>query len=289
MDPNALQSAALQPPQFFRWSDGTDYTRGIAKFECLSFGTASRNCPACGRRIEETRGPGHARVVGGTVWPDFVDPNDNNRVLPCVSARVVEGLHKAGIGSFEALPVEIENKARKLGPPPWEYFGLVIARTARCDEAKSGAVAPPVECQTCGKRSTPPGWKFVVPRRAVLEKDGWKGQDLFKFANIGPSDVAFCTRRVLELARAERWTNCRFVPVDVDQIECCTWKGIDYLGKQWPPRWYPIPAEIMIAGGAHFCDDGTTLAKAFTLRRLREDGSLEVIWEVPATTYPPRR
>jgi len=51
-----------------------------------------------------------------------------------------------------------------------------------------------------------------------------------------------CTRRVLEVARENRWTNARFVPVDAPHRNR-EWHSrwcIDYLGDQWPPsEWYP--------------------------------------------------
>lgn len=50
----------------------------------------------------------------------------------------------------------------------------------------------------------------------------------------------FCSRRVIEAARAERWTGFSFYPADLPFDMHPVWDGIDYLGEEWPPRrWYP--------------------------------------------------
>ena len=44
---------------------------------------------------------------------------------------------------------------------------------------------------------------------------------------------------MLQLARENRWTNFVFNPIDVIQDHARLWEGIDYLGENWPPQWYP--------------------------------------------------
>jgi hypothetical protein len=46
----------------------------------------------------------------------------------------------------------------------------------------------------------------------------------------------------VQLARDHRWTNFRFLPVDISRRDSIRWRGIDYLGEKWPPDWYPAPA-----------------------------------------------
>lgn len=50
----------------------------------------------------------------------------------------------------------------------------------------------------------------------------------------------FCSLRVVETARAEKWTGFGFHPADLSIGVQALWPGVDYLGEQWPPRrWYP--------------------------------------------------
>lgn len=47
-----------------------------------------------------------------------------------------------------------------------------------------------------------------------------------------------CSVEFLYLARANRWTGLWFSPSDVAGDLSLRW-AIDYLGKQWPPQWWP--------------------------------------------------
>jgi len=58
-------------------------------------------------------------------------------------------------------------------------------------------------------------------------------------------------------------------------------KGIDYLGKNWPPTWYPRPDEVPNAGGGKIIDDARKEFYAFAFQRIRPDGTLETLWERP--------
>jgi hypothetical protein len=76
-------------------------------------------------------------------------------------------------------------------------------------------------------------------RTAVPREDTWDGCDLVEVRNY-PVAGEFCTERVLLLAREHRWTNFRFLPMDVIMRHTFGWKGIDYRGRKWPPKeWYP--------------------------------------------------
>lgn len=69
----------------------------------------------------------------------------------------------------------------------------------------------------------------------------WTGKDFVCSTQEGGRGRAhFCSRRVLEAARAQRWTGFTFHPADLPQTLHGLWDGIDYLGEEWPPRsWYP--------------------------------------------------
>ena len=47
-----------------------------------------------------------------------------------------------------------------------------------------------------------------------------------------------CPLEFLILARRYKWANLRFCPADLPQSHYDNY-GIDYLGEQWPPQWWP--------------------------------------------------
>jgi hypothetical protein len=48
----------------------------------------------------------------------------------------------------------------------------------------------------------------------------------------------------LLLARENRWTNFYFNPMDASREHAeVGWRGVDYLGEKWPPKWYPDPPD----------------------------------------------
>ena len=56
--------------------------------------------------------------------------------------------------------------------------------------------------------------------------------------------MLWCTRRIVELARRDKWTNARFDIIDLPMRLKVRWPGIDYLGDHWPPKqWRPYPAQ----------------------------------------------
>jgi hypothetical protein len=79
--------------------------------------------------------------------------------------------------------------------------------------------------------------------------------------------MLFGTMKVLLLARELRWTNFSFVPLDAKQRHLAGWKGIDYLGKKWPPEYYPVsPSAGQTAMGwvqDYLSEDENKIAKAY--------------------------
>lgn len=68
--------------------------------------------------------------------------------------------------------------------------------------------------------------------------DTWDGTDFV--TNRGNAHTVYCSLRVVETARAERWTGFAFQPADLPFGLQVHWNGVDYLGEEWPPRrWYP--------------------------------------------------
>lgn len=73
-------------------------------------------------------------------------------------------------------------------------------------------------------------------RYALMET--WDGTDYV--TQRGQRMDFFCSLRVVETARAEKWTGFGFHPADLSIGVQALWQGVNYLGKEWPPRrWYP--------------------------------------------------
>lgn len=278
-------ATALEQPKFFGWHDDHLRTRGAPWASHFLVMSNHRTCSACGRKVPYQSGPATAEVDAGAVWTDVVGGGGSYPSF-MVSERIVDVLNAEGITSFTAYPVELTVTAKKLrGVPAPRYFWIKCARSVRCDEQKSGASFPPISCATCGGRATNTNQRWVVPRWAVIEPDSWLGDDLFDFANAGPGGGMFCTRRVIELAHRHRWTCCWFIPLDIKRGDVGSWRGINYLAKRWPPKWYPEPDDMPVAGGGEDLPDGSIDCYPFRLERLMQDGSTETLWESPRRVW----
>ena len=56
--------------------------------------------------------------------------------------------------------------------------------------------------------------------------------------SLEPFAVAFCTPEFASLCRFFNWKGLSFWPVDIPTLEHVDFQ-IDYLGKDWPPKWWP--------------------------------------------------
>jgi hypothetical protein len=63
-----------------------------------------------------------------------------------------------------------------------------------------------------------------------------QSQDLCLTENH-PGVGLICTMKVLLIAREEKWKHLEFNPID--NVDNDVDFAVDYLGKQWPPKWYP--------------------------------------------------
>ncbi len=202
-------------------------------------------CDRCGRgssafvdrvkvRLEDLRGS----------WPDAIGGDGGGPRRLLLSERAAEELGKLGTEGYDLLETEIESERN----PPQQYF-LVSAKSGVALERMPGFVEH--RCPTC--------WRFQITedvgqdiRDAATEQIGryfhrplriiagsWNGAHFF----MAGTRLA-CSKAVLELARRSRWTNLSFNCIDTTPRARITvgWRGIDYLGSQWPPeRWYPEP------------------------------------------------
>lgn len=190
-------------------------------------------CPVCGERRKVLVGSGSCEIHGGTSWMDAI--GIASWPLFLVSRRVVVALEQIGAKGFEPRAVcftKVQSPAMQNAP---DYFYLDVKGRIDID-LKSSGLEGAQQCPGCFRDLST---KLIEPTRYVPAREGWDGSDLFRLRNR-PNLLVFCTRRILELARQERWTNFRFEPMDVVQRHAVSWSGIDYLGEQWPPaKWYP--------------------------------------------------
>jgi len=208
-------------------------------------------CGECGRTIGKERDLEEYELfcVSGAGWPDIMEERHSHRIL--LAERIVNSLHKAGISCFKVRLTRIgrmdSKKLTRRGAP--RYFLPVMPSGIRVDLEASGIRHAPVLCETCGSQGELPGSAlvpFTRQKRRGLKTipESWTGADLFICEDLGSTSYTFCTRRVLELARAERWTGVRFDPIDAPFDLRTRWRGIDFRGKQWPPKaWYPPPPD----------------------------------------------
>lgn len=204
-----------------------------------------RRCAGCGRQQRRYEGVATARVedyeddafgrVPATHWPDVI--GSGNGVPFMVSQRVVETLQGAGSTGVLAYPVvieEVKSLTLQKGARP-RYYYVQGAGTIDIDMDACGFKGP--RCSVC--RGSIEALDQAV--RRVPKPETWSGHDLFMMQNH-PTNQVLCTEKVLLLARENRWSNFRFLPMDAVIEHTFSWPGIDYLGEQWPPeKWYPDP------------------------------------------------
>ena len=135
----------------------------------------------------------------GAGWPPFF-----------VSEHVIRSLDRAGIpyARLTKMPVAEVNPARLQSAPP-DYYVLEADQGIAVDYAASGV---PVDRE--GKPIP-----HLYPRKVARKFDlnSWTGADLFSSPNIWkrPTCSLMCTERIVELAKADSWSNVKFEPISV--------------------------------------------------------------------------
>ena len=139
--------------------------------------------------------------------------------------EVFNQLSDSGINIAQIYPAgiyDVQSKALGKKPRP-EYFWTAPGGGVHIDELKTEEPG-----SYDGLRWTP-------------RLDTWNRNDLFRAANRDWAFL-FCSARFLLLARKHCWKQLRFCPLDIDPTSIRKYPkndGIDFLGKQWPPLWYP--------------------------------------------------
>lgn len=131
-------------------------------------------------------------------WPDIIGGEGFTENPVMLSQRIVTAFEEHGITGWKARPVELVKKSsRKLDvrTAP-QYFFIEIT-------GRIGMYVP-----TCLKA------KDVAPDLSAKLVAAWDRSDIF----CEPSSelgrwALYCSEKVFDLARGERWTNCGFQPL----------------------------------------------------------------------------
>jgi len=165
-------------------------------------------CPACGRyRPLKSFKNAKIHIAGpGSKWPDFL----NCHGLSIFHERVVKVMIEEGLTGFLAHPTEIvkiDNKRLAARPAP-QYFLLEIYGTVEIDLNEKDGVGGNV-CPLCFHNLRVLGRGELGKDRIVPILDTWDGSDFVRTRNWYTL-IRYCTRRFVDMAQQNYWTNFRF-------------------------------------------------------------------------------
>lgn len=114
-----------------------------------------------------------------------------------------------------------------------QIFELRTPHWGKMDLERSGLAGTKI-CTECNKIVT----EYQDPLRLVVDESSidWSKTDFFRFRPFGMVYL-FVTRRVIEVAREQRWKGVSFVPLGVPfDVNQRFRYAIDPLAKEWPPK-----------------------------------------------------
>ena len=177
---------------------------GISK---VNLRLANRKCAACGKNIIEKSYQGASLHMAGpgARWPDILNCGD----LPIVHERVAARIAEVGLTGAVAHPTtiaEVGVKGLRNKPIP-AYFLLEIRGKVDVDHSELGGAGN--FCTFCGqslKLINAGGGKGA---RTIPKLETWDGSDFVMTRNWKTTRF-YCTRRFVDLACENHWTNFRF-------------------------------------------------------------------------------
>jgi hypothetical protein len=207
-----------------------------------------KNCSICFRQYEINHGTDYVLdgiSEEGTKWPDFVMATGCYEA--CVRQRVIDGLNTHGIRGWESVPVRVPEytlsgdlisqhlltNTRNGEPIPQLYILHSLQYWGKLDLEASG-LGGSEYCPECGKTMPP----ISEPIRLIIDESSfdWDAGDFFRFHPWGQIGL-HVTKRVIEIARTEKWTGVKFIPLGVPyDVTSRVRSAIDPLSKQWPPK-----------------------------------------------------
>jgi hypothetical protein len=275
---------------FFTISDNSLDSRGFPWIDRIVGGVVQCNAPLCGEC-----GLSPSRIITGDLevileqndacrWPDALGCGAAS--LFVVSDRALEAWRDDGVGelpvggriSFRApIPTRLQN----VKPPAYFWVDGDKIMGAKMDFDASGFVGV-LFCRACGNRiidvSATYDSQHSGVRPYVFLPNTWTGANLF--TTDLSSAKFFCTQTVMECARQHQHTNFRFIPV-VSGVGSWS-KGIDYLGKPWPPHHPLRPSEGKSLD--QWLDQLRVPSERYEARIALLDLGLEAVPAIPALT-----
>lgn len=179
-------------------------------------------CPFCHACAKKPEGLVTVTVTTkhGSHWPDISQGAVQGL---CISKRVKDALDVAGYGYGATVSIKVVPPfPRALVDPPPEYFMMLGDVGAAFDFEKAG-MAVKRRCPNCGKVER----EAKTPLQEDFVKNTWNGMDIF-VTDLSPFSF-YCTERIVELARKNRWAGFHFVPLE--QAHDYTHPGIAYLSE----------------------------------------------------------
>lgn len=191
------------------------------------------------------RGSKVARCSAKNKWPDCLTPQFSHLPL-IISERVAGTLKREGVAGLSLVEVTATTRsplgdgrryfiAEPVAPPPDIAFRLY-------EQTEEGRLSFILEC--CDRKNDPRYLEYinnapVLPRVRRICKQANFSADFMQVPETESGTLGFgvflCTRRIVELARKEKWTNFSFTPID----SLGSMWG-DALDSPWPPElWYP--------------------------------------------------
>lgn len=187
-------------------------------------------------------------VIGksGSEWPDCL-ASDFSRFPLFFSERMIQGIANAGLTGLSAVEVKMDaSKNAKLirsaerlrfyqvSPlgVAMEFNHRVFERVGQCYEFRFETT------DKTDPRLRPTALPYMQQTQRIPLKQSWDGSDFIMVSKKIPiygSGGFYCTRRFVELARSETWSNLNFTPIDM-MGQCVG----DFRDLPWPPeKWYP--------------------------------------------------
>jgi hypothetical protein len=175
----------------------------------------------------------------GNKWTDFLSTIASGSPLLC-SERVVEAIAAAKLTGYKVVSVKL---FPRLGPaikPPWPYYWIVpTGAWYRCrakyylgcqdDHRYVFVDESPDEPRGRSSGSSTDSIYF----KRIPRPETWDGNDFNYYtptSPVGVYGITLCSRRVVDLAARNKWTNVIFQPVDaVDNY------APNHLKEPWPP------------------------------------------------------
>jgi len=202
-------STKLHPIFSFWHIEGDRHADGPIATVIPGSGTSTaRPCPGCQRVLEEAPFEGasfRALDMAVRVWPDVLNSYGliiGDRVLSDLNEIGARGFvaHKLGIGEVESTYLQ------EMPHPDYslmELTGRVDVDRQWYDEGQ-GDLCPQCHGWTPGASGKSRWDRMHLP---VMET--WDGTDLLTYGNVR-TGYHLCTTRIIELARAKKWTGVAF-------------------------------------------------------------------------------